>query len=179
MELETKRLILRPLQFSDEDDLLEYHSHPEVVRYIPWPERTRFQVREALEKAVANQAEVLVEDNDTMLLGWQLKESGKVIGQSNISLHSKIDQRAEIGYVTHQDFQRQGYAYEATTSLMKHAFSIYAIHRIIANIDTRAVHSGALARKLGMRLEGTFLKSKFFKGEWVDMWLYAILDEEI
>jgi aminoglycoside 6'-N-acetyltransferase len=178
MQLETERLILRPLRLADEDNLLEYQSHPEVVRYIPWPERTRSQVREALEKAEANQAEALVEENDTILLAWQLKTTGKVIGQSNLTLRSKIDQMAEIGYVTHQDFQHQGFAYEATSALMKHAFSSYAIHRIIANIDTRAVHSGALARKLGMRLEGTFIESEFFKGEWVNMWLYAILATE-
>jgi RimJ/RimL family protein N-acetyltransferase len=39
--IETERLILRPLALTDEDDLLEYQSHPEIVRYIPWPERTR------------------------------------------------------------------------------------------------------------------------------------------
>jgi RimJ/RimL family protein N-acetyltransferase len=29
-----------------------------------------------------------------------------------------------------------------------------------------------------MRLEGTFIESEFFKGEWVNMWLYAILATE-
>lgn len=37
---------------SDVDDLYEYQSDPEIVRYIPWPERSREQVIEALEKAL-------------------------------------------------------------------------------------------------------------------------------
>jgi aminoglycoside 6'-N-acetyltransferase len=35
-----------------------------------------------------------------------------------------------------------------------------------------------LAEKLGMRREATFLDGEFFKGEWCDMWLYAILKRE-
>jgi aminoglycoside 6'-N-acetyltransferase len=80
--------------------------------------------------------------------------------------------------VTHQDFQRRGYAYEATRALMTHAFKHYPLHRIIADIDTRVPESAALAEKLGMRLEGTFRESEFFKGDWCDMWEYAILKSE-
>jgi aminoglycoside 6'-N-acetyltransferase len=29
-----------------------------------------------------------------------------------------------------------------------------------------------------MRLEGTFRESEFFKGDWCDMWEYAILKSE-
>ncbi len=39
--LETARLRLRALELADEDDLLAYQSDPEIVRYIPWPVRTR------------------------------------------------------------------------------------------------------------------------------------------
>ena len=52
VRIETERLILRPLRMSDVDDLYEYQSDPEIVRYIPWPERSREQVIEALEKAL-------------------------------------------------------------------------------------------------------------------------------
>jgi RimJ/RimL family protein N-acetyltransferase len=45
--IETDRLILRPMAMSDVDDLLEYQSHPDIVRYIPWPESTRGEVEHA------------------------------------------------------------------------------------------------------------------------------------
>lgn len=176
--IETERLILRPLRLSDVDDLYEYQSHPEIVRYIPWPERTREQVIEALEKHAPNSKSELKEDGDYILLAWELKDSGKVIGQSNAGYESSRDQLADIGWVTHQDFQRQGFAFEATKALMAHIFSSSPVHRIIANIDTRNPESAKLAEKLGMRREGEFKDSEFFKGDWCSMWLYAILKEE-
>jgi len=178
LTIETDRLILRPLCADDVDDLLEYQSHPEIVRYIPWPERTREQVIEALDKAISECKNSLVESGDFILLAWELKSTGKVIGQSNSGLESTRDQLADIGWVTHQDFQRQGYAFEATNALMNYIFTNFPIHRIIANIDTRNPESAKLAEKLGMRREGEFIDSEFFKGDWCSMWLYAILKEE-
>ena len=176
--IETERLILRPMANSDVDDLLEYQSNPEIVRYIPWPPRTHEQVIRALENTIETGKFDLAEENDYLVLVWELKSSGKVIGQSNMALLSTTDKRANIGWVTHQDFQRQGYALEATHALMKYAFANFPIHRIIADIDTRVPESAKLAEKLGMRLEGTFKDGEFFKGEWCDMWLYAILKSE-
>lgn len=183
--LETERLILRTFKSTDVDDMHEYQSRPEIVAYIPWPERTREQVIEALEKALEKATSELIEDGDFLLLGWELKRvpglegyEGKIIGQSNIGLKSQRDQCADIGWVTHQDFQRQGFAYEATRALIAYAFNNFKLHRIIADIDTRNPESAKLAEKLGMRREAEFKDAEFFKGAWCDMWLYAILKDE-
>lgn len=178
--IETERLILRPLRLSDTNDLLEYQSHPDIVRYIPWPERTRDQVETALINTIETGKFDLNAESDSIGLVWELKvdQPGKVIGQSNMTLESFTDKRYDIGWVTHQSFQRQGYAFEATKALMQYAFQNFSLHRIIANIDTRVPESANLAEKLGMRLEGTFKDGEFFKGAWCDMWLYAILKSE-
>ena len=186
--IETERLILRPLTFEDEADLLEYHSNAEVVRYNTWPQRNLEQVRAALLEEIPLQKESLENDGDLIILGWALKsefksenimgQSGKVIGQSYLRLASKNDKRADIGYVTHQDFQQKGFAFEATDALLHYICANFDVHRVIADIDTRGIASARLAEKLGMRLEGTFQESEFFKGDWCDMWLYAILKSE-
>lgn len=163
---------------SDVDDLYEYQSDAEIVRYIPWPERSREQVIEALEKALTIGKSELKDESDFIILAWELKSSGKVIGQSNTGLKSVNDQLADIGWVTHPDYQRQGFAHEATRALMVHIFDNFPVHRIIADIDTRNPESAKLAEKLGMRREGEFINSEFFKGDWCSMWLYAILKEE-
>ncbi len=178
LRIETERLILRPMQMEDVNDLLEYQSNPEIVRYIPWPPRTMEQVKQAAEKTIATGKFDLVEDSDYIVLVWELKDTGQVIGQSNMGLISKENKCSNIGWVTHQDFQRQGYAFEATKALLKFAFQNFDLHRVIADIDTRVPKSAALAEKLGMRREAEFKDGEFFKGEWCDMWLYAILKSE-
>ncbi|MFM6841217.1 MAG: GNAT family N-acetyltransferase [Candidatus Planktophila sp.] len=193
--IETERLILRPLHMSDVDDLYEYQSDAKIVRYIPWEERSREQVAHFLEKAINTCKIEQRDDGDFIVLAWELKDlsrdskcekttslesyrPGKVIGQSNTSLKSTTDQLADIGWVTHPDYHRQGFAYEATRALMKYVFDNFPVHRIIADIDTRNPESAKLAEKLGMRREGEFINSEFFKGDWCSMWLFAILKEE-
>ncbi len=179
--IETDRLLLRPINLTDVDDLLEYQSNPEIVRYIPWPERTREQVIEAAEKTLATGKLDLKEDGDFLVLVWEIKSGkfeGKVIGQSNMGLKSLRDGNADIGWVTHQDFQRQGYAFEATKALMEFGFQNFPIRRLIADIDTRNPESAAMATKLGMRREAEFVDAEIFKGSLCSMWLYAILKSE-
>lgn len=179
--IETDRLLLRPISLTDVDDLLEYQSNPEIVRYIPWPERTREQVVEAAEKMLTLAKFDLKEDGDFLVLVWEIRSGefkDKVIGQSNMGLKSLRDGCADIGWVTHQDFQRQGYAFEATYALMQYAFENFPIRRLIADIDTRNPESGAMASKLGMRREGEFIDAEMFKGSLCSMWLYAILKDE-
>jgi aminoglycoside 6'-N-acetyltransferase len=68
MEIKTERLLLRPLRMTDADDLLEYQSNAEIVRYIPWPERSYEQVVEALQRAIDGAKSELVEEGDYVIL---------------------------------------------------------------------------------------------------------------
>lgn len=175
-QFETKRLILSPLRLEDEDDLLEYQSDPDTVRYIPWPARTRIQVREALEKAVAPRTFEVT--NDYLLFAWRLKDSGKVIGQSNISIQTVEHKTGEIGWVVHPSFAGAGYAKEATSGLIDFAFGTAGLRRLVAYMDQRNEASARLAESLGMRREAAYIKDELFKGEWCNSYLYAILSEE-
>ena len=79
LRIETERLILRPTLIGDLDDLFEYQSNPEIVRYIPWPPRTVAQVEEAALKTIETGKFNLLETNDYIVLVWELKDTGKVI----------------------------------------------------------------------------------------------------
>ncbi len=173
----SERLILRPLRSGDEDDLLAYQSDPNVVRYIPWDVRTREDVREALDRAIAAPIRLL-ETGDHANLAIVLRESGRVIGQSNLSIASKANRHGELGYVINPAYARRGFASEATRVVLDFAFFKLDLHRVTARIDTRNVASAAVAAKLGMRREAEFVEDEFFKGEWSSSWIYAILRAE-
>lgn len=175
--LETERPCIRPLRDFDAKDLVEYQSDHRVVRYIPWNVRSHEEVKLAIKSQVNGPIPFEVE-GDSLVLGWELKASGKVIRQSNASLISLPNRTANIGWVTHRHYWRQGFAFEASKLVLSLLLQQGAIQKIVASIDTRNLGSANLAKKLGMRREGEFKNSAFTKGEWCDMWLYAVLKGE-
>lgn len=174
--IETTRLTLRPLQDKDLNDVFEFYSNPEVVRYMYWNVRDLEQSREVLER---KQHQItLDETNDTLCLAVELKEIGKVIGEVYLFWRSREHQQGEVGYVFHPDFAGKGYATEATRKMLRIGFEQMQFHRIYARCDPRNVPSWRLMERLGMRREAHFVHNERFKGEWGDEFYYAILQDE-
>ena len=176
MMLESARLALRPLEVSDEADLFVYQSDPDVVRYIPWPVRSREIVQSALAAVVAQTR--LSETGDAISLAMVEKTSARVIGQTNMSITSRADGGGEFGYVVSRAYAGRGFPAEASSMMLDHAFRTVGLHRMTARIDTRNLASAAVAVKLGMRREAEFREDEWFKGEWSSTWIFAMLASE-
>jgi len=174
--LETERLRLRPLELTDEDDVFVYQSDPEIVRYIPWPVRTREQVREALLKYAGRTR--MTETGDGILHAIVWKATGKVIGQTNLSIASREDGHGEFGYVVSGAFAGRGIATEASRAVLDYGFTTLGLHRLTARLDARNHASARVLEKLGLRREAMFVENEWFKGEWTSTWVYAMLASE-
>jgi aminoglycoside 6'-N-acetyltransferase len=85
---------------------------------------------------------------------------------------------AEIGYCLNVASQGKGYAVEAVKALMGFAFNALAAHKLIAMVDTRNLASAKLSEKVGMRQEACFIERDKIKGQWCDIYCYAILARE-
>ena len=57
-------------------------------------------------------------------------------------------------------------------------YTEHGIHRIFADCDARNVRSVALLERVGMRREAHHRKSAWWKGEWTDEYVYAVLAGE-
>jgi RimJ/RimL family protein N-acetyltransferase len=174
--LETERLRLRPLELTDEDDVFVYQSDPEIVRYIPWPVRTREQVREALIRFAGRTR--MTETGDGILFAVVWKATGTVIGQMNVSIASLDDSHGEFGYVVSGAFAGRGIATEASRAVLDYGFTTLGLHQISARLDARNLASARVLEKLGMRREAMFVEDEWFKGEWTSTWVYALLAAE-
>lgn len=174
--LSTSRLLLRPFADTDLNDIFEYHSSPEVVRYMYWEVRDLEQTREALEKKKTLTS--LNGEGDALCLAVELKENHKVIGEVILFWRSQAHQQGEIGYVFHPGFGSKGYATEAARVMLAIGFEQIMFHRIYARCDPRNVPSWRLMERLGMRREAHFVHNEFFKGEWGDEFYYALLRDE-
>jgi RimJ/RimL family protein N-acetyltransferase len=170
----TARLVLRAMRPGDVDDLYAYQSDPDVCRYLPFEPRTRGEVVEKVAKFSA--ALTLAGDGDF----WQLaiEREGGVIGDLYFTIKSAADAAGEIGWTLHPDHARRGYMTEAASALLEIAFGTLGLHRVSAVLDPRNHASAALCRRLGMRAEAHFVEDLWFKGEWGDTAVHAILDRE-
>jgi RimJ/RimL family protein N-acetyltransferase len=171
--LRTPRLVIRPITPDDVDDLHAYQSDPEVARYVPFEPRTRDEVVEKAAKF--SQALTLAGDGDFWQLAIERADAPGVIGDLYFALKGP---GAEIGWAMHRDHHGRGYMTEAASALLDLAFGELDRHRVFAQLDPRNTASAELCRRLGMRHEAHFVEDVWFKGEWGDTAIYAILARE-
>ena len=177
--MHTERLTLRPLQPGDVDDVHAYQSRADVCQYLLFEPRSREEVLERLERyAVATR---LATDGDFLQLALVLDHDGqsRVIGDSYFTVQSVVNMTGEIGWTMNPDFGGRGYAFEAASAVLDRiAFGALALHRVRADLDPRNDASIRLCTRLGMREEAHFVEDLWFKGEWADTGIYAVLDRE-
>lgn len=171
MMLETERLILRPFRESDRQDLYEYLSDAQTVRYEPYKPMTLAETEDNLRWRMDTEAMIAVER----------REDHKLIG--NLYFARGEFDTAELGYVFNRHYWGHGYARESCRALMADAFA-GGVHRIVAECDPENVNSWRLLEALGFTREAHLRKNVYFwKDEqgnpiWKDTYVYARLSTD-
>jgi RimJ/RimL family protein N-acetyltransferase len=148
--------------------------------WLPWVQREE-EEQEPLEGKVRTllrfRAEFDLQKDYTY--GIFNKDETRLLGGTGLHTRLAGKRELEIGYWIHKDFAGQGLATEATGALVKVAFAVLAgVHRLEIRNDAQNVPSAAIPRKLGFTHEGT-LRSKYdFLGEWKDLMVWGLLEEE-
>lgn len=123
-KIETARLILRPFEEKDTEDLYEYAKVSGVGEAAGWNHHESIEQSQAVVKAfIAGHHTFAVTE----------KETGKVIGSigfescpeiyKNLNLGENVN---NIGYVLGKDYWGKGYANEAVRGILSYAF--YVLH---------------------------------------------------
>lgn len=150
-------------------------SHPaDVVRYMPADPLTEDAAQAFIAERIT--ATSITADNDRIILA--IEHYGRVIGELVLKAGSLTDRQVEIGWVLSPGYQGRGLATEAARELLVMAFGELSMHRAWAQIDPRNLASARLCERLGMRKEGHFRQDMWFKGEWGDTAIYALLAAE-
>jgi RimJ/RimL family protein N-acetyltransferase len=174
--LVTARLNLRPFAAADFEDLYAINSRPDVTRYLYSEPGDAAQVRKVLDQKTGES--MLDEVGQRLSLAVVRPELNRVIGEVHLQWLSREHRQGEIGFVFHPDHHGKGFATEAAAVVLHLGFADLGLHRIIGRLDARNLGSARVLEKLGMRREAHFVHDEFFKGEWADQLIYAILDEE-
>ena len=174
--IDTDRLYLRPFKDEDAESMLEYHSDPDVVRYIPWEVRDLAGVQEFISDR--KNWTKLNDEGDYLALAVVRKSDDQLIGQVNAMYRSKEHQKVEFGYALNPKYQGQGYNHEACSALISELFATGLFHYLFANMDDRNIASEKVVKRLGLRKEAHHILDYWFKGECTSSYIYAILKSE-
>lgn len=174
-EIETDRLVLCKFKYSYDDDMLKYWiSDPNIQSLYSEPTySTKDEVRELLDKYISSYKQA-----DYYRWAVIEKSSGKCIGQIAIFLVNDKNHFCEIEYCIGSNFQRKGYATEATKSVIDFAFKSINVHKVqIAHKENNLASQGVI-KKCGCTYEGTLRDYFFMDNKYVGRLYYSILRSE-
>lgn len=173
MRLDTERLVIRPFQAEDIQDVFAIYSDREVCQYLLHGEWRVDNMEEKFNKKRVNRS---LTQNTMISLAVVLDE--QVIGDLS-AWYTDMKDTVEIGYSFSSLSGGKGYATEAVGSLVAHLFNDHRVHRIQATLDARNTASQKLCERIGMRKEAHFIQDYWNKNEWTDSIVYGILDYEL
>lgn len=174
--VETSRLHMRTFQEKDIKPFATYRSIPEVAQYQGW--QAPYSLAQATQFVAHMKATLPNQPGVWYQVALEHKSDGVLIGDCAYRLMADDERQAEIGFTLAPAYQRRGYATEAVMYLFTYLFEEQNLHRIYAYCDVENLASARLMEKVGMRREGHFVDSAWFKGYWSSEYLYALLQRE-
>jgi RimJ/RimL family protein N-acetyltransferase len=164
------RVTLRTLEREDVDFVHEHKNPPGVRRSFIWPyPENRDDVEEFL----------FEEDDGTSLLACVEGEDDdpEPVGQVGFSVEDRT-RAAEIGVWIARPYWGEGYGTEACERFVDYAFDERNVHRMSARVMDGNAGSRRIWEKLGFEHEGVLRDAEFMGGEYRDMHVYGVLEDE-
>lgn len=141
----TERLVIRPVSFSDADEIHKYACDKEIDMMLFLPNDTIEQTREFTENAVREW-----EKEKPSVREYVMLYDDSIIG--GIDLEMLDESTYEIGWVVSRDYRNKGFTTEAGKVLIGYAFEVLSAEKVIAHCDIRNRASEKVMKKLGMSL---------------------------
>jgi len=176
--LQTERLILREFTEEDIPAVFEMLRREDINQ---WLETDTMKSIEETAQRVRSRMSLF---RNGMGCRWAItlrEHPERLIGSCGYFHVRKGTQTMEMGYELHPDYWRQGFMSEALQAVLEFAFhggALPVVHRMEALVDPRNTPSVRLLEKLGFQMEGVRRHFGFWKGVYVDVLLFALLNTE-
>lgn len=171
--LNTSRLVLRKIMYSDTADMFEFTSEVEISKHLSWyPHKSLYETKVIIERILSEYQNSI----DYFSWGIILKSEEKLIGTVRLFDISFPNRRLELSYILNSNYQGNGYMTEAIQEVFKFCLE-KGFNRFQARCTINNYASEKVMLRLGMKYEG------LLKGYWVnknlvkDAKIYAIVFE--
>jgi len=154
--IETERLILRELEYTDDKDLFEMDSDPEVHLYIENnPVKSIDEITKVIEMLKIQYKEngiarwAVVDKLTNECVGW----SGLKYFNQPLNNHNNF---YELGYRFKKKYWGKGFATESSRAILDFGFKNLNVEQIFAITDPKNKSSKKVLTKLGFDFKETF-----------------------
>jgi [ribosomal protein S5]-alanine N-acetyltransferase len=168
--LETKRLLLRPLELSDARVMFDMNKNPEVHKYL-WqtPEKSIDESIKVIEYVQRQYAE-----NNIGRFATIHKETGEFIGWTGIKFVNDHEENGntnffDYGYRLDEKFWNKGYATEASIAWSDYGFNQMKIDKMNAYTHSQNRASNHVLQKVGMTFMEDYLDKNGVYWKWWQM----------
>lgn len=147
--LESDRLVLRPFNNSDVEDVYNvWESDPKVAKYMFWTSHNDISKTEEWINFEIGQ----IEKADWYRFALVLKDTDELIGTGLIYYEDEVESW-EIGYNLGRKYWQKGYATEAMKTIILFAKNKLHIKEVVGRYSKENAASGNIMKKLGFQIE--------------------------
>ena len=170
--LSTSRLCLRQLDNTDLAAVLALYSNADVMRYIPRPLAQNTSDAQAIIDRINGRLIDKEGINWAITHCQQPKHTIGIIGYMRVMPEHH---RAEVGYMLHPDYHRQGIMQEALVAVLQYGFEVLHLHSVEAILAPENLASERLLQHNGFVKEAHFKEKEKFDGCYIDSMVYSLL----
>jgi RimJ/RimL family protein N-acetyltransferase len=145
--LTTPRLWLRTFRRDDLPRYAALNADPEVARYLGGVRTRQYS------DSIAAWANECYERERLGLLAVERREDGAFLGMCGLHHQQSFPEDVEIAWRLAHEHWGHGYATEAATAWLDHAFGTLGLARVISITEPSNVRSLGVMRRLGMVLD--------------------------
>jgi RimJ/RimL family protein N-acetyltransferase len=173
--LQNEKVILRPLELSDEEALLPIAQEQELWIYGHKDLAQPGELKKYIEKAIRDRAA----ENTAVWLVIDAK-TGQVAGCTRIAEISWEDERGQIGWTwIGKKFQGSGLNKAMKYEILKYGFETLGFNRMELKADERNTQSRRAMEKIGAKYEGTLRQHMKIRDGYIrNTVFYSILKSE-
>lgn len=148
-------------------------SREHLRRWLPWLDDNK-SVKDS-ESFIRSSLAQETSNNGFQAGIWHDGQLAGVIGLNGINWR---DRQTMIGYWLGIEYQGQGIVTGACEALLKYAFEILGLNRVVIRAAEGNAKSIAVAKRLGFSCEGLLRENEWLYDHYLDMFVYAMLAKD-
>ncbi len=172
--IEGQKINLRWINKSDAQSIYEYAGDEAISRhtFIPHP----YRLDDAYEFIKMTRS--ARRRKTGYHFGLECPQTGRIIGMVSLITIFPLHRKAELGYWLAKPLWGRGIMAEAIEMLLGFAFLSLKLHRVYAHVFPNNKPSVRVLEKTGFTLEGLIREGFVRGGDYVDAYLYSMLEDD-